>query len=86
MSDDLERLFAALAQDADGAPLPGPDAARRRGNRRRRDWFNVVCAVVAILLMVATIALYRLTAEDREPAGPTPGPTSLRSLTTIDER
>ncbi|MET7396974.1 hypothetical protein ABZS66_26170 [Dactylosporangium sp. NPDC005572] len=52
---DLQDLYAALAREADGTRLGGPDVPRRRADRRRRVRAAVGVAAVAVLVAVITV-------------------------------
>jgi len=54
METDLDQLFAALRADADALKIGPPEAARRRGQRRRRG--QITGAFIAVLVLLCGTA------------------------------
>jgi hypothetical protein len=79
MSADLERMFASMRTDSDGATMPAPVALRGRGDRRTRA--RAVAGLIAVVLVVGgtTIGARQLLAGPVTPPPPitdtTPAPT-----------
>ncbi|HEX6685886.1 MAG TPA: PQQ-binding-like beta-propeller repeat protein [Candidatus Limnocylindrales bacterium] len=59
MSLDFDRLFAEMAEDADGTPFPGLESVRRRSRRRHAriaaGAFSVASVVAAVSVAVALL-------------------------------
>jgi hypothetical protein len=72
---DLSRLYDALGTETQYAPLPAPEALRRRGDRRTRS--RAVLAVTAVAVLVAGVAVggNELLGRDGSRVVPAPQPT-----------
>jgi hypothetical protein len=68
---DFERMYASLAQEADTTPLPGPDAARRRADRRARIRVALAATAVAVLAGGAVFGGQVIFKADHAPVPPT---------------
>ncbi len=87
MSNDVERMFASLAQDAGRAQVDPPATLRRRSDRRTA--VRSVASVAAVAVLVTGVAVGSrvvLAGNDRAPAPPagtaTPAPTPTVALPT----
>lgn len=80
--NDLERRLRDLGSDIGGAPLPGPDAARRRARQRtRRQVAGAAVGIAAAAFgVIALGGLGQLSISQPEPAD-TPAPTPTPSPT-----
>jgi hypothetical protein len=80
--NDLDRRLRDLGSDIGGAPLPGPDAARRRARQRtRRQVAGAAAGIAAAAFgVIALGGLGPLSISQPEPAEtPTPAPTPAPS-------
>ncbi|WP_238011699.1 hypothetical protein KZZ52_46035 [Dactylosporangium sp. AC04546] len=68
--NDLQELYAALAREADGTRLDGPDLPRRRADRRRRARVVVTVAAVAALVAGITVGGRVVLGADGPPLPP----------------
>ena len=78
--NDLERRLRDLGSDIGGAPLPGPDAARRRARQRtRRQMAGAAAGIAAAAFgVIALGGLGPMSISQPDPADtptPTPSPT-----------
>src|SRR6266511_4404683 len=74
--NDLERAYAALAQDADTVRLTTSDALRGRADRRARIRLATGCAVLAVVVGATAVGAQWVL---RSSHGTPPGPSTSQS-------